>query len=488
MRSIDDAVKLHQEGKVAEAEAIYDEILARRPDDPNALHLKGVALMQRGDARGAIQHISKAIVAKPSDALFYVNLAASLQMAGLDDRAIEYANRALALDPRRYEANLVLGRSLMTKRAYEPALDAFMSAFGLQPRDGQAALGVIDNLQALNRLDEAVQFIDSLEHVRGDEIKLRHGRLLRLLKRYDAALEVFGSCELRDGHDWHVAMLKLRLDRGEPAEAISHGKAVLDHKDRLARGRLKAHDIDSVRSHWSHLAPGFRPNDSVAPERNVVCFSLWGDNPKYTFNAVLNAKHVPHFYPGWSARFYVDSSVPPEIVQALVDYGARVIAVEPDKRDYLKLFWRFLASDDPKVERFICRDCDAVVNMREASAVGEWIESGKRFHVMRDHPEHAELMMAGMWGGIAGLIPNLTHRAVEYYETHESKWRWVDQDFLRDCIWPVIREDCLVHDDIYRMGVYCRPFPAGTTLPKGQHVGGYTPRFAAEKGAARTTV
>jgi hypothetical protein len=99
---------------------------------------------------------------------------------------------------------------------------------------------------------------------------------------------------------------------------------------------------------------------------------------------------------------------------------------------------------------------------------------------MRDHPEHAELIMAGMWGGIAGLLPKLSEQAIQYFESHVAKWRWVDQDFLRDRVWPVIKHDCLVHDDYYQMGGEVRPFPSTAVLPPGEHVGGYKPRFAAE--------
>ena len=32
---------------------------------------------------------------------------------------------------------------------------------------------------------------------------------------------------------------------------------------------------------------------------------------------------------------------------------------------------------------------------REISAVNEWISSGQLFHVMRDHPEHKAVILAG---------------------------------------------------------------------------------------------
>jgi hypothetical protein len=108
--------------------------------------------------------------------------------------------------------------------------------------------------------------------------------------------------------------------------------------------------------------------------------------------------------------------------------------------------------------------------------------SGKPFHIMRDHPEHAELIMAGMWGGVGGLLPNLADQAVQYYETHETKWRWVDQDFLRDCVWPLVKNSSLSHDSQYLFGPNARPFPAGSELPNGDHVGGYMPGTWATRG------
>ena len=46
--SFDDAVRLHQEGKSAEAEEVYRPILQREPDHAGALHLLGVVRHQRG--------------------------------------------------------------------------------------------------------------------------------------------------------------------------------------------------------------------------------------------------------------------------------------------------------------------------------------------------------------------------------------------------------------------------------------------------------
>ena len=42
------------------------------------------------------------------------------------------------------------------------------------------------------------------------------------------------------------------------------------------------------------------------------------------------------------------------------------------------------------------RDADSVVNVREKVAVEEWLASTRHFHLMRDHYDHSELVLAGM--------------------------------------------------------------------------------------------
>ncbi len=478
MQVLQQALESHRAGRYADAEAGYDAVLARLPAQPDALNLKGVLAMQRGDARSAVSLISKAIVARPEQGAYYINLAAALQQLGLADRAHEYAQRAVGLAPQDPQAWVVLGGVSRARNQVAEAATAYLESFRLEPGNRVALEAGLDCLRELGRHDEILSAIARLPEALGDDFKIRQAQALRALGRFDDALATMNACAHKDGHNWHVNMLKLWIERGEPAMGLEHGQALLGIKDSIATELLERQGGAAGERHWTGPVKPFRPNDQSAPERNVVCFSLWGNNPKYTLHAVLNAKRVPQIYPGWSARFYIDSSVPAEIVRALRDYGARVIEVEDDPRTHLKLFWRFLASDDPGVERFLCRDCDAVVNEREAAAVNEWLSSGRRFHVMRDHPEHAELMMAGMWGGVAGLLPTLTEQAIQYYETHQPKWRWVDQDFLRDRVWPLIREDCLVHDSVYSMGDDCRDFPAHAPIPAGDHVGGYRPRFS----------
>jgi len=111
---------------------------------------------------------------------------------------------------------------------------------------------------------------------------------------------------------------------------------------------------------------------------NAISFSLFGSNPRYCVGAIRNAELVRTIYPGWEGIFFVDGSVPEHVRQALLDKGADVRF--PNLGIHNGMFWRFLINDDPKVDRYIIRDADSRLNLRERTAVDAWIQSGRRFH------------------------------------------------------------------------------------------------------------
>jgi predicted metalloprotease with PDZ domain len=200
--------------------------------------------------------------------------------------------------------------------------------------------------------------------------------------------------------------------------------------------------------------------------KRIVSFSLYGTNPLYLEGAVRNAAMVPRVYPGWIPRFYLSEEIETGLVTRLEGLGAEV---RFGKRlgSFDGTFWRFLAASDPEVEVAVFRDTDSRPSEREYAAVCEWIESGKALHLMRDHPEHRVLMMAGMWGCVGGAIPDMKELI--------SRWglwgkKGVDQVFLREVVYPRFRGDLLVHSDLYCYGrEECRPFPIERS--KGEFVG-----------------
>jgi tetratricopeptide (TPR) repeat protein len=372
------------------------------------------------------------------------------------------------------ESYVILAKSLNGQGKPDEALNKLEIALKIQPSNLSAIDEYMKGLAQKSRYSDLTNFLElQLQEGRvTDKILINLASAKMQLGRSAEALDHLNQCKYQDGHDWHVHNLKIKIDLKLLDEARVHGREILIIKDKVSALITPDQDVALRCRSWP-VSPC--PFDVSSPHRNIVCFSLWGNEKKYTHTAVLNAKLVPTVYSGWKARFYVDASVPLEIIEAIINYGAQVIMMEEDSRTYLKLFWRFLAASDVNLDYFICRDCDSIVNYREKAAVDEWLSSGKLFHIMRDHPEHAELIMAGMWGGAAGILPDLANQAVNYYETHETKWRWVDQDFLRDHVWPLIKNVSLTHDSQYLFGSNALPFPTGSELPIGEHVGAYMP-------------
>lgn len=179
--------------------------------------------------------------------------------------------------------------------------------------------------------------------------------------------------------------------------------------------------------------------------KKVVSFSLWGNLAKYNVGAVKNAALCREVYPGWTPRFYVGTTVPPATLRELRELGAEVIEkCEPG--DWSGMFWRFEAASDPEVGVMISRDCDSRLNPREAAAVAEWLKSQSQFHIMRDHPAHCAPILGGLWGAKAPLLHNLSALIGAYAKG--DFWQ-VDQNFLRQVIFPRVRKTAMVHDEFF---------------------------------------
>lgn len=176
-------------------------------------------------------------------------------------------------------------------------------------------------------------------------------------------------------------------------------------------------------------------------------------------NAVL-AKQI---YPGWEVYVFCATDVPSETKSELKKLGCTVLG--PVNGISNPMLWRFCV---PVCGRFIVRDADSRLNVREKAAVDEWIGSGKRFHIMRDHPHHNVVMNGGMWGSMnyAGMVGEIAQWG------KDSPSYTNDQAFLEQAIWPEAKMSCLQHDTFS-----CKHFPGAKPFPKH---GGDRFRFVGE--------
>ena len=222
-------------------------------------------------------------------------------------------------------------------------------------------------------------------------------------------------------------------------------------------------------------ALGPPPFDASRPQRNLLSFSLFGASPRYCETAILNVQASAALLPGWRCRFHVDASVPQAVQQRLLAAGAQVVDMDQHpSKGIAPLMWRFLVLDDPGVDRYLLRDADSLVSVREVAAVQAWLDSNRWFHLMRDWATHSELLLAGMWGGCGGVFQHVSASLQSYsQEPPRLGARLIDQHWLRHHAWPTVRQSVLSHDGVFGFfgGLPFPPHAPVTDMGAQFHVG-----------------
>ncbi|WP_158681569.1 tetratricopeptide repeat protein [Microbulbifer pacificus] len=268
-------------------------------------------------------------------------------------------------------------------------------------------------------------------------VKLNQMKCLIRLGKLDRAITISKNLtSLKNNIDFNDVMSELYGLIGNLERVRHYGSISLRLKFESVSGEIQ-YPLPT------NMPPVFNEND---PSGNIISFSLFGGSPRYCEGALLNVAAVRSFLPSWKCRFYCDKTVPPQVIARLKRNGAEIEIIDSTKCSIPPVMWRFLVSDDNSVLRFMVRDCDSIIGRREASAVCEWVKSDKWFHVMRDEFSHTELILAGMWGGCHGVIPNMKLEIINFLKSGKYSLSHVDQHFLRHKVWPTMMQSLLSHD------------------------------------------
>ena len=352
------------------------------------------------------------------------------------------------------------------------------------------ALHPAEQLIRGSRFDEALALLAPLREAHPDDGKLIRLTHLALMgqRRFDAAIDMIGSaCAVQPDNLHYRALRAIALkDAGQFAEALAVLDSLVVDEDpallgalcvvhhrlgnkaaALGFGQRKLDLLDRLHSGDK----GVGPISADAGETNVVSFSLWGSAEQYVRGALTNAAEVPIALPGWRARFYVGRDVPAEVCDELTALGAELVHGQHVVPNIPPPMWRFLVHDDAAVDRYLVRDCDSRIGAREVSAVDGWLNGGRGFHVMRDHVFHHDLILAGMWGGTARCAFAMAAEAEAFFEARGPESRYgVDQIFLAERIWPLVRDNLVSHDSHYQLAGSLA-FPDGGRGDDDDHIG-----------------
>ena len=183
------ALTLHQAGRLDEAQAAYDAVLASDPKNPDALCLRGAVDLQLGRTSVALARFDQALAVRPDHAAAHANRAAALLALGRYGEAIIDCEHALAANPG--SANIWANRAAILNglRRPEKALVSVDKALALDPRHSEALGPRTEALRQLGRLDEALVASElSLAADSHADAWALNSMILLDLKRYAAAV------------------------------------------------------------------------------------------------------------------------------------------------------------------------------------------------------------------------------------------------------------------------------------------------------------
>jgi len=173
----------------------------------------------------------------------------------------------------------------------------------------------------------------------------------------------------------------------------------------------------------------------------IISMTLYGNNSTYTLGSIENAKLIPKIYgPDWKIRFYI-RDVSPIVESQLKKLNCEVIDSPYEIKNSRML--RFLAVSKNNI--VLVRDCDSIVSYREKMMVNEFLNSKKKLHIIRDHPNHKEYMMAGMFGFNQSGID--MKDLINMSDLKDNPNYMADQIFLAKFIYPLFKNDMFIHDN-----------------------------------------
>ncbi|HEX4027374.1 MAG TPA: tetratricopeptide repeat protein [Rhizomicrobium sp.] len=216
------AVALHQQGKPAEAERLYRQVLAIDPRVFPALYLLGVLRLEQGDSAEAAGLIERALALNPGDPAAWTHYGLALQGQARFEDALAAQERALALRPGLLAARLGRGGALRALGRNDAALADYEAVLAGDPGNADAWNGRGALLRALSRIDEALESFN---------------RALALDPSFAEALQNRGLLLWDEKKDFPAALADLeqavRLEPSRPAlkSNLLHLKIMMALKD-----------------------------------------------------------------------------------------------------------------------------------------------------------------------------------------------------------------------------------------------------------------
>jgi tetratricopeptide (TPR) repeat protein len=235
-QALNEAVALHRQGRLRDAEKIYTRVLKAAPDHFDALNLLGAVKIRLGRVGEAHRLFTTALKLRSDVPQVWANLGQVLYMLKRPKEALDCYDKAYALAPD--DVDVLNGRAnvLLSLGRAEESLEQFRELLARMPDHGEAHLNSGIAHAALGSMEEAIEEFDrALSIAPGHPVAhYNRGVALHDLGRYADAI---------DAHDSVLATTPEHpgawLNRGRALAALkrfddalaSYGKAKAIQKD-----------------------------------------------------------------------------------------------------------------------------------------------------------------------------------------------------------------------------------------------------------------
>ncbi|KQX98443.1 hypothetical protein ASD28_15250 [Massilia sp. Root133] len=299
------AVRLHQQGRLEQAQALYRRVLDLDPRQFDALHLLGVIERQRGHPGRAVELIEEALRIDPQQARAHCNLGAALQDLGRTDAALANYEAALRLDPGYALAWDNRGNTLRRLGRLADALDSYERALGIAPALADAWCHRAIALHDLGRHADAVASAEQALAMRPAyaEAFVALGHALQALDRHADSVDAYDSAlALAPQADTWCARGAALKKSGDLAAALhSYERALAVRPDYALAEHYRANTLRGLGQRDAAVASYRRALD-LGADADEIRFSLAALGEAEQPDAAP-ADYVKHLFDQYAGRF-----------------------------------------------------------------------------------------------------------------------------------------------------------------------------------------
>jgi tetratricopeptide (TPR) repeat protein len=212
---LETAAQLHASGKLAEAAALYREILNASPRETEALHMLGVIAQQGGNPALALKFLEAALAADSNFTRAWYNRGLVLHVLKNDQKALQSLQMAVELDPGLGAAWDMIGQLLKNQGAYSEAQLCHTRAILLQPHNPRFYDNYADLLLARGDYTKACDTARHAETLDPSYISMSLGSILKAMGYPEQAASQFARLRALRGDDAETtateAMVRLQI-------------------------------------------------------------------------------------------------------------------------------------------------------------------------------------------------------------------------------------------------------------------------------------